>query len=36
LEFQPSQSGAIRNRPPWSASRIAAKTLGESNRGQQY
>jgi hypothetical protein len=36
LELQPSQSGEIRNRPPRSASRIAAKTLGESNRGQQY
>jgi hypothetical protein len=36
FELQPSQSGAIRNRPPPSASRIAAKTPGESNRGQQY
>jgi hypothetical protein len=36
LERQPSQSGEMRNRPPWSASRMAAKTLGESNRGQQY
>src|SRR6266536_1169459 len=26
----------MRNRPPRSASRIAAKTLGESKRGQQY
>src|SRR6266508_2974931 len=26
----------MRNRPPWSASRIAGKTLGESKRGQQY
>jgi hypothetical protein len=36
LELQPSQSGEIRKKPPWSASRIEAKTLGESNRGQQY
>jgi len=36
LELQPSQSGEMRNRLPWSASRIAAKTLGESKRGQQY
>jgi hypothetical protein len=35
LELQPSLSGEMRNRPPWSASRIAAKTLGESNCGQQ-
>ena len=34
LEIQPSPSGPMRNRPPRSASRIAAKTLGE--RGQQY
>jgi hypothetical protein len=33
LELQSSQSGEMRNRPPWSASRIAAKTLGESKRG---
>jgi hypothetical protein len=36
LEVQPSPSGEIRNKPPRSASRIAAKTLGESKRGQQY
>ena len=28
--------GEMRNRPPRSASRIAAKMLGESKRGQQY
>jgi hypothetical protein len=36
FEVQPSPSGEMRNRPPRSASRIAAKTLGESKRGQQY
>ena len=36
MEIQPPRSGATRNTPPWPASRIAANTLGESKRGQQY
>jgi hypothetical protein len=36
LELQSSPSGAMRKRPPRSASRIAANTLGASKRGQQY